>query len=133
MTKAIPLESRIEKFANSLIERESYGFGDIRHGISDVRVMMKLGCTPQSWSRVRPLLIQYLQLNNLIIIENRDGVKVEVLNITIRYDKKNKYWYGRKNALHLVDKSNSNCYRQMTPEELEKYKIFWYVMDDFEY
>lgn len=133
MTKAIPLELRIEKFANSLTEPAVYNFGDIRYGISDARVMMQIGCTPQSWSRVRPLLIQYLQLNNLIIRENREGVEVEVLNITIRYDKKDKQWYGRKNALRLVDKSDFNCYREMTPEELEKYKISWYVMDDFEY
>lgn len=134
MTKAVTLESKIELFANSLTDRGAWGFGDIRYGIPDSRVMMKLGYTPQSWTRVRPLLYQHLLLNNLIITEFRDDVEIEILNITMRYDKKNKQWYGKKNPLSIYEKDQfGRVYRQMTAEELEKYKIYWYVMNDFEY
>ena len=98
MTRPIPLEDRISKFASSLTEQESWGFGDIRYGITDSKVMMKLGCTPWTWVRVRPLLRQYLEGNNLILTKNVGDLEVETLNITIRYDKKNRYW-SKKAAL----------------------------------
>lgn len=134
MTKAITLESKIELLANSLTDIGVWGFGDIRCGIPDSKVMMKLGYTPQSWTRVRPLLYQHLLCNNLIITEFRDDIEIEVLNITMRYDKKNKEWYGKKNPLNIYEKDKFGIIsRQMTSEELEKYKIYWYVMTDFEY
>jgi hypothetical protein len=134
MTKAVTLESKMELFADSLTESKSFGFGDIRYGIPDSKVMIKLGCTPQSWTRVRPLLNQHLKQNNLIVTEFRNDVKVEILNITMRYDKKNKLWYGKNNPLNIYEKNEFGMIRrQMTPEELEKYRICWYVMNDFEY
>lgn len=130
MTKPIPLEDRINKFAHLLTENEALGFGDIRYGITDVQVMMKLGCSPWTWHRVRPLLIQYLQRNNLIITEKRDDVELETLNITIRYDKKNRVWYGKHNTLNISKPSQYAGimdYKEMTKEELEQYRISWYV------
>lgn len=72
MTKDLTLESKLELFANSLTDNGVWGFGDIRYGISDSKVMMKLGCTPQSRTRVRLLLNQHRILNNLIITEFHD-------------------------------------------------------------
>ena len=121
MTKAVTLESKMELFADSLTESKSFGFGDIRYGIPDSKVMIKLGCTPQSWTRVRPLLNQHLKQNNLIVTEFRNDVKVEILNITMRYDKKNKLWYGKNNPLNIYEKNEFGMIRrQMTPEELRK-------------
>ena len=134
MTKAVTLESKIELFANSLTESKSFGFGDIRYGIPDSKVMIRLGCTPQSWTRVRPLLNQHLIQNNLIVTEFRNNAEVEILNITMRYDRKNKLWYGKKNPLNMYEKSKfGTIRRQMTPDELEKYRISWHVMNDFAY
>ena len=129
MTKAITLESKVEQFRDAL----DYGwdFGNLSTGISDVIVMQKLGCTPQSWSRYRPLLIQYCQNNDLIKEEERDGIRIQTINIRMKYDKKNKQWYGKRNYLQLIDKDNS--IRMMTPEELKKYNIVWTAEDKFYY
>lgn len=135
MSKAIPLEDRIRKFAHSLIEQESWGFGDIRYGITDAKVMMRLGCSPWTWHRVRPLLRQYLEGNNLIITEKRGDVELETLNITIRYDKKKRFWYGKKNPLHIYKPLAGytiSTWQEMTPEELEHYKVYW-CQSDWEY
>ncbi len=50
----------------------------------------------------------------------------------MRYHKKNKEWFGKRNALMLDDKEE-NTWREMTDEELEKYNLFWVPEDDFMY
>ena len=130
MSKAITLESKIELFRDLLVEIRN--IGDFRYGILDCVVMMALGFTPQSWSRHRPKLIQYCQIYNLTKEEVREGVTIETINITMEYDKKNKQWYGKRNALRLKDDTISS-YREMTPEELEKYDIVWFAENDFMY
>ena len=129
MSKAITLQSKVEQFRDAL----DYGwdFGNLSTGISDVIVMQKLGCTPQSWSRYRPLLIQYCQNNDLIKEEEREGIRIQTINIRMQYDKKNKQWYGKRNYLQLIDKDNS--IRMMTPEELKKYNTVWTAEDKFYY
>jgi len=130
MTKSITLESKIEQFRDAL--NYGWGFGDYRYGIPDFKVMQKLGCTPQNWARYRPQLIQFCQYNDLIKTEVRDGIEIETIRICMRYDKKAKQWYGKRNPLMLDDKEK-NTWRVMTQEELEKYRIFWYPEDDFMY
>ncbi|GKS66868.1 hypothetical protein YTPLAS73_04150 [Nitrosarchaeum sp.] len=95
MTKSITLESKIELFRDLLYK--GWDFGDYRYGIPDVIVMQKLGCTPQSWSRYRPLLIQYCNFNDLIKKEQRDGITIQTINIRMQYNKKEKIWYGKRN------------------------------------
>jgi len=131
LTKAITLESKIELFRDLLYE--GYELGDLRYGIPDCNVMVQLSCTPQSWSRYRPLIIQYCKYDDLIKTEVRDGIKVETINIRMKYDKKNKQWYGRYNPLNLIDENQHGVYRIMTSEELEKYGIHWYADDKFLY
>jgi len=130
MSKAITLESITDHFRDLL--DEVIEIGDFRFGIPDVTVMEKLGCTPQSWCRYRPKLIQYCQYNNLIKTEVRDGITIETINITMEYDKKHKQWYGKRNALRLKDE-NICSYREMTPEEMEQYDILWYAESDYMY
>ena len=130
MTKLITLESKIEQFRDVL--NDGWGFGDYRYGIPDFIVMQKLGCTPQSWARYRPQLIQYCQYKDLIKVEVREGIEMETIRICMRYDKKAKQWYGKRNSLMLDDKKQRN-WRIMTPEELEKYGIYWYAEDYFMY
>jgi len=131
MTRAITLESKIELFRDLLYE--GYELGDLRYGIPDYNVMIKIGCTPQNWSRYRPQLIQYCKYNDLIKTEVRDGITMETINIRMKYDKKNKQWYGRHNPLNLIDENQHETYRIMTSEELEKYGIRWYTDDKFLY
>ena len=102
MSKIITLESKIELFRDLLYV--GWGFGDYRYGIPDVIVMQKLGCTPQSWSRYRPQLIQYCQSNHLVKTEMRDGIEIETIQFCTRYDKKNKQWYGKKEKLMFEPK-----------------------------
>jgi len=130
MSKAITLESITDHFRDLLDQAKE--IGDFRFGISDYTVMEMLDGTPQSWSRYRPKLIQYCQYNNLIKTEVRDGITIETINITMEYDKKHKQWYGKRNPLRLKDK-NIGSYREMTPEELEKYDILWYPEKNFMY
>jgi len=130
MSKAITLESITDHFRDLL--DEVIEIGDFRFGISDVTVMENLGCTPQSWCRYRPKLIQYCQYNNLIKTEVRDGITIETINITMEYDKKHKQWYGKRNPLRLKDE-NIGSYREMTPEEMEQYDIVWFAENDFMY
>lgn len=120
MTKAITLESKIELFRDLLYA--GWDFGDYRYGIPDVKVMQKLGCTPQSWSRYRPQLIQHCLNNELIKDEVIDGIEMETIRLEMRYDKKRKHWYGRQRALRLKE---NGSYREMTKEEIEKYKLHW--------
>ncbi|MCH7940626.1 MAG: hypothetical protein IH842_01465 [Thaumarchaeota archaeon] len=127
MTKKITLESKIEQFSDAL--NDGWMFGDYRYGIPDFKVMQKLGCTPQSWARYRPKIIQYCLSNDLIKTEVRDGIEIETVRICIRYDKKAKEWYGKNNPLMLDDKEQ-HTWREMTQEELDKYNIIWYA-DEF--
>ena len=120
MTKAITLESKIELFRDLLYAGWDF---DYQYGIPDVIVMQKLGCTPQSWSRYRPLLIQYCLKNELIKDEVKDGIEMETIRLEMKYDKKNRQWYGRQRALRLKE---NGSYREMTEQEVEKYKLFWY-------
>jgi len=62
----------------------------------------------------------------------REGIIVEVINITMEYDKKNKQWYGKRNPLRLKDE-NLGSYREMTEEEMEQYDILWFAENDFLY
>ena len=107
-------------------------FGDFRYGIPDVKVMLKLECTPQSWSRYRPKIIEYCLWQDLIKTEVRDGVEIETIRICMRYDKKAKQWFGKRNAL-IIDVKEEDSMREMTEEELEKYHIMWFPEDDFMY
>ena len=129
MTRKISLESKAELFRDTL--NDGWMFGDYRYGIADCKVMLKLECTPQSWARYRPQLIQYCLYYDLIKTEVRDGVEIETIRICMRYDKKAKEWYGKANPLMLDDKEQCT-WREMTEEELEKYNISWYA-DDFMY
>ena len=131
MTKKITLESKIEQFRDVLSE-PIMGFCDFRYGIPDFQVMTRLECSPQSWARYRPQLIQYCLYNDLVKTEVRDGVTMETVRICMRYDKKAKEWYGKRNPLMMDDKEQ-NTWRDMTEEELEKYNIFWYAEDEFMY
>jgi len=127
MTKAITLESKLERFRDAL--NDGWMFGDYRYGIPDFKVMQKLGCTPQSWARYRPKIIQYCLSIDLIKTEERDGIEIETVRICMRYDKKAKEWYGKNNPLMLDDKEQ-HTWREMTQEELDKYNIIWYA-DEF--
>jgi hypothetical protein len=129
MTKAITLESIVEKFRDAV----DYGWdlGNLITGIPDFKVMECLGFTPQSWTRYRPLLIQYCQHNDLIKEEKRDEIRIQTINIRMQYDKKNKQWYGKRNYLQLIDKDNS--IQIMSEEELKKYNIVWIAEDKFSY
>ena len=129
MTKAITLESIVEKFRDAV----DYGWdlGNLITGIPDFMVMECLGFTPQSWTRYRPLLIQYCNNNDLTKEEVRDEIRIQTINIRMQYDKKNKQWYGKRNYLQLIDKDNS--IQIMSEEELKKYNIFWIAEDKFSY
>ena len=121
MTRAITLESKIELFRDLLYD--GWELGDLRYGIPDCNVMTKLGCTPQSWSRYRPQLIQYCKYNDLIKTEVKDGVEMETIRISMKYDKKKKKWYGKRNPLLIKDKQG--FWEEMTPAEQEKHHIIW--------
>jgi len=125
MSKQITLESKIEQFRDALVD--GWMFGDYRIGIPDVKVMIKLGCSPQSWVRYRPKMIEYCLWYDLIKTEVRDGIEIETIRLCMRYDKKSKEWYGKANPLMLYDKKEG--WIEMTEEELEKYHLFWYPVD----
>lgn len=120
MTSSITLESKVELFRDLLYEGV---LGDLHYGIPDVIVMTQLGTTPQSWSRYRPQLIQYCKYHDLLKTEVKDGVEMETTNITMRYDKKKKKWYGRRNQLMIKDEKG--LWDEMTQEQQEKYRIIW--------
>jgi len=128
MTKAITLESVIELFRDALVD--GWMFGDYHYGIADVKVMLKLGFTPQSWTRYRPLLIRYCQCYDLIKTEVRDGVTIETIRLAIRFDKKSKLWHGKRNSL-MLDDVEQGTWRKMTDDELEKYNQYWYHEEEF--
>jgi len=125
----VTLESKTELFRDLLYE--GWEFDDLSYGIPDCQVMIKLGCTPQSWSRYRPQLIQYCKCNDLIKTEVKDGIEMETISITMKYDKKKKQWYGKRNPLLIKDEKG--LWGEMTTEEQEKYYISWFAEDDFMY
>ena len=47
---------------------------------------------------------------------------MKTINITIRYDKKKKKWFGKRNQLLIKD---NGLWREMTHEEQEKHHIIW--------
>jgi len=130
MTKPVSLESKIEIFRDAI----NYGwdFGDYRDGIPDVRVMERLGCTPQSWSRYRPQLIQYCRYNHLVKTEEIDGISVETIRFNMRYDKKKKMWYGKREKL-MYEPKKGYGWEYMTPEDLARFDILWTAEEDFMY
>ncbi len=127
MTKQVTLESVIEQFRDALVD--GWMFGDYHYGIHDVKVMLKLGFTPQSWTRYRPLLIRYCQCYDLIKTETRDGVTIETIRLAIRFHKKSKLWYGKRNAL-MLDDDERVTWRKMTDEELEKYNLSHWIPEE---
>ena len=69
----------------------------------------------------RPQLIQYCNFHDLINIEVRDEIEMEIIRITMRYDKKRKVWYGKRNQLLI--KNEKELWVEMTNNEQEKYGI----------
>ena len=129
MTRIITLESKLELFRDLLVE--GWILGDLRYGIPDCKVLLYLKCSPQSWTRYRPQIIQYCKYDDLIKIELRDGTEMETIRITMRYDKKRKMWYGKRNQLLIKD--IKGLWNEMTKDEEEKYDIRWYPDEDYTY
>ena len=50
----------------------------------------------------------------------------------MKYDKKNKQWYGKKENL-MYEPKNGYGWKVMTPEVLESYGILWFAEDEFLY
>ena len=51
----------------------------------------------------------------------RDEIEMEIMRITMRYDKKRKVWYGKRNQLLI--KNEKELWVEMTNNEQEKYGI----------
>jgi hypothetical protein len=129
LTKPITLESKLELFRDLLVD--GWKLGDLRYGIPDCKVLLYLKCSPQSWTRYRPQIIQYCKYDDLIKTELRDEIEMETIRITMRYDKKRKMWYGKRNPLLIKD--SKGLWHEMTKDEEEKYDIRWYPEDDYMY
>ena len=129
MTRIITLPSKLRLFRDLLAE--GWELGDLRYGIPDCKVLLHLNCSPQSWVRYRPQIIQYCKYDDLIKIELRDGTEMETIRITMRYDKKRKTWYGKRNPLLIKD--IKGLWNEMTKDEEEKYDIRWYPDEDYTY
>ena len=56
---------------------------------------------------------------------------MEIIRITMRYDKKRKMWYGKKNQLLI--KNEKELWIEMTNDEQEEYGIRWYHDEDYLY
>lgn len=121
MTLQISLTSKTELFRDLLYD--GWGIGDLRYGIPDCNVMSSLKCSPQSWSRYRPQLIQYCKYNDLVKTETIQDVEMETIRITMIYDKKKKMWYGKRNPLLI--KNEKGLWNEMTSEQQEKYDVLW--------
>ena len=119
LTTAITLQSKVEQFRDLLYEGL---IGDLHYGIPDVIVMTQLGCTPQSWSRYRPQLIQYCKYHDMVKTEVIKEVEMETINLTMKYDRKEKKWYGKRNQLLI---KNNGLWEEMTMEQQENYQIIW--------
>jgi len=129
LTKPITLQSKLDLFRDLLVE--GWKIGDLRYGIPDVKVMTNLNCSPQSWTRYRPMIIQYCKLEDLIKTELREDAEYETIRITMKYDKKRKTWYGKRNQLLIKDEKG--LWNEMNTGQQEKYDIQWYPEDDFMY
>jgi hypothetical protein len=88
MTHIITLPSKLELFRDLLVD--GWELGDLRYGIPDCKVLLCLKCSPQSWVRYRPQIIQYCKYDDLVKTELRDETEMETIRITMRYDKKRK-------------------------------------------
>ena len=113
MTRIITLPSKLRLFRDLLAE--GWELGDLRYGIPDCKVLLHLNCSPQSWVRYRPQIIQYCKYDDLIKTELRDEIEMETIRITMRYDKKRKMWYGKRNPLLI--KNEKELWIEMTNDE----------------
>ena len=59
----------------------------------------------------------------------RDEIEMEIIRITMRYDKKRKVWYGKRNQLLI--KNEKELWVEMTNNEQEKYGIWWCLDMDY--
>lgn len=57
--------------------------------------MQKLGCIPKL-IQIHAQLIQPYLNNDLIKDQVKDGMEMKTIRLEMRYDKKNKLWYGRQ-------------------------------------
>jgi hypothetical protein len=129
MTRIITLPSKLNLFRDLLAD--GWELGDLRYGIPDCRVLLHLKCSPQSWVRYRPQITQYCKYDDLVKTEIRDETEMETIRITMRYDKKRKTWYGKRNPLLI--KNKKGLWNEMTDDEQKKYDIRWYPEDDYMY
>ena len=129
MTRIITLPSKLRLFRDLLAE--GWELGDLRYGIPDCKVLLHLNCSPQSWVRYRPQIIQYCKYYDLIKTELRGDTEMETIRITMRYDKKRKMWYGKRNQLLI--KNEKELWVEMTEDEEKKYDIRWYPDGDYLY
>ena len=129
MTRIITLPSKLRLFRDLLAE--GWELGDLRYGIPDCKVLLHLNCSPQSWVRYRPQIIQYCKYDDLIKTELREETEMETIRITMRYDKKRKTWYGKRNPLLIKD--IKGLWNEMSKDEKEKYDIRWYTDADYMY
>lgn len=129
MTRTITLQSKLDLFRDLLID--DWKLGDLRYGILDCKVMINLNCSPQSWTRYRPQIIQYCKFDDLVKTELREDTELETIRITMRYDKKRKMWYGKRNQLLIKDEKG--FWDEMTEEQQKKYDIRWYPEGDYMY
>ena len=129
MTRIITLPSKLRLFRDLLAE--GWELGDLRYGIPDCKVLLYLKCSPQSWTRYRPMIIQYCKYDDLIKTEFREDTEMETIRITMRYDKKRKMWYGKRNQLLI--KNEKGLWLEMTEDEEKKYDIRWYPDGDYLY
>ena len=129
MTRIITLESKLELFRDLLVE--GWILGDLRSGLPDCKVLLYLKCSPQSWTRYRPQIIQYCKYDDLIKTELREETEMETIRITMRYDKNRKTWYGKRNPLLIKD--IKGLWNEMSKDEKEKYDMRWYPDADYMY
>jgi len=98
---------------------------------------MPLGCkavlvyedsTEEYWTFITPEASEILE--KYLAKRKSDGVTIETVRLAIRFHKKSKNWYGKRNAL-MLDDDEQCTWRKMTDEELEKYNLYWYPEEEF--
>ena len=80
------------------------------------------------------MIIEYCRRNQFTKERDQDdGNITQTMNISLKYDKKTKTWFGKRNALLIKapDKlvPHIMLYRVMKPEEQTKYNILWEQSD----
>ena len=75
MTHIITFTSKLELFRDLLVD--GWELGDLRYGIPDCKVLLCLKCSPQSWVRYRPQIIQYCKYDDLVKTELRDETEMD--------------------------------------------------------